>query len=86
MLGLRLDETLERRLARYASDAHRTKSEIARDAVREYLDRHSMDDEIRHELGRIAAAGCRDSMADVDALGAEALAGLPTYDWSDRQP
>ena len=79
MLGLRLDETLERRLARYASDAHRTKSEIARDAVREYLDRHSMDDEIRQELDRITAADCKDPMADVDALGAEALAGLPTY-------
>lgn len=40
MLGVRLDEDLERRLASVARTQGRSKSDIARDAVRRYVDQH----------------------------------------------
>lgn len=40
MLGVRLDDDLERRLASVARTQGRSKSDIAREAVRRYVDRH----------------------------------------------
>lgn len=40
MLGVRLDDELARRLASVARNQGRSKSDIARDAVRRYVDMH----------------------------------------------
>jgi RHH-type transcriptional regulator, rel operon repressor / antitoxin RelB len=40
MLGVRLDDELERRLTSVARSQGRSKSDIARDAVRRYVDAH----------------------------------------------
>ncbi len=40
MLGVRLDDELERRLTSVARSQGRSKSDIARDAVRRYVDQH----------------------------------------------
>ena len=40
MLGVRLDDELERRLTAVARTQGRSKSDIARDAVRRYVDQH----------------------------------------------
>ncbi len=40
MLGVRLDEDLEQRLAAVARTQGRSKSDIAREAVRRYVERH----------------------------------------------
>lgn len=40
MLGVRLDADLERRLASVARSQGRSKSDIARDAVRRYVEKH----------------------------------------------
>ncbi|SEN22114.1 RHH-type transcriptional regulator, rel operon repressor / antitoxin RelB [Sphingomonas gellani] len=50
MLGVRLDEDLERRLAAVARSQGRSKSDIAREAVRRYVDLH--DEAYRREARR----------------------------------
>lgn len=40
MLGVRIDDELERRLTAVARSQGRSKSDIARDAVRRYVDQH----------------------------------------------
>ena len=50
MLGVRLDEELERRLAAVARSQGRSKSDIAREAVRRYVDLH--DEAYRREARR----------------------------------
>jgi RHH-type rel operon transcriptional repressor/antitoxin RelB len=40
VLGVRLDDDLEKRLASVARTQGRSKSDIAREAVRRYVDRH----------------------------------------------
>ena len=48
MLGIRLTDEAEERLARYARDVGRPKSVIARDWITERLDRETVDDLIRN--------------------------------------
>ena len=50
MLGVRLDEELEQRLAAVARTQGRSKSDIAREAVRRYVDRH--DEALQAEARR----------------------------------
>jgi len=50
LLGVRLDEELERRLAAVARSQGRSKSDIAREAVRRYVDLH--DEAYRREARR----------------------------------
>lgn len=58
MLGVRLDDELERRLTSVARSQGRSKSDIAREAVRRYVDRH--DSALWAEAKRqsLAAAAC----------------------------
>lgn len=73
MLGIRIDEVLERRLAQVASLQGRSKSEVARDAVRKYVDRY--DTAYRAEARRQSLrAAERDSPSDwgfAEAIEAE---------------
>jgi RHH-type transcriptional regulator, rel operon repressor / antitoxin RelB len=83
VLGLRLDDAMEQRLGRFARESRRSKSDIARDAVREYLDRHAVDDEYKRQVRAIAAATTEAELARIDALSDDLMAGEPDYDWSD---
>jgi predicted DNA-binding protein len=47
MLGIRLSEEAERRLARHAREAGRPKSVVARDWIMERLEREEVDEQIR---------------------------------------
>lgn len=73
MLGVRLDEELEQRLAAVARSQGRSKSDIAREAVRRYVDRH--DAALKAEARRqsLAAAAAEDDglFAFVEAIEVE---------------
>jgi RHH-type transcriptional regulator, rel operon repressor / antitoxin RelB len=81
VLGLRLDSDMEQRLGRFAVETRRSKSEIAREAVREYLDRHAMDAELQRQLAVIAAAENGDDLDWLDAMNADLMRDEPDYDW-----
>lgn len=71
MLGVRLDSELERRLTTVARTQGRSKSDIARDAVRRYVELH--DEAFRSEARRQSLrAGARDLLQD-DWTFAEAI-------------
>jgi RHH-type rel operon transcriptional repressor/antitoxin RelB len=76
MLGVRLDSELEERLAAVARTQGRSKSDIAREAVRRYVERH--DEAFLAEAKRQSlAAAAQDRLAkdeDWDLL----FAGSPT--------
>ena len=82
MLGFRLDPVLSDRLQRFAVTSRRSKSDIVRDAMREYLDRHSDDAELRRELTAIAAATTESDLAELDAIHDDLMADEPDYRWS----
>lgn len=62
MLGVRLDEELERRLAAVARSQGRSKSDIAREAVRRYVDLH--DEAFRREARRQSLRASRREPGD----------------------
>ncbi len=62
MLGVRLDEELEQRLAAVARSQGRSKSDIAREAVRRYVDLH--DEAFRREARRQSLRASRRETAD----------------------
>ncbi len=86
MLGLRLERDLEDRLDGFAAETRRTRSQIARDAIREYLDRHADDVEWRRQLAIIAAETTDADLDRLDALHDDMMADQPDYDWGDRKP
>ena len=81
MLGLRLDSEMERRLVRFAAETRRSKSDIAREAVAEYLDRHGVDSEMQRQLRIVAAADATDDLDWADAMADDTLRDEPDYDW-----
>ncbi|QMW23768.1 ribbon-helix-helix protein, CopG family [Sandaracinobacteroides saxicola] len=91
MLGLRLDAATEKRLAQHAAETRRTRSDIARVAVREYLDRHSEDAEWERQLATLRKA--REARAEIDTGGDGTKAWLRSldamdggYDWGPNGP
>ncbi|WP_174285761.1 ribbon-helix-helix protein, CopG family [Sphingomonas bacterium] len=62
MLGVRIDSELEQRLAAVARSQGRSKSDIAREAVRRYVERHDEAylAEARRQSLRAAARGWTD--------------------------
>lgn len=83
MLGLRLDKELADRLDRFAARTRRTRSDIARVAVREYLDRAEGRDELRRQAALLAEWERANPDADEDALLDFALADM--LDEMDRE-
>lgn len=75
MLGIRLDAETEAGLARIARRTGRTKSDIARDAIRSYLAETEHDEALDRELAMIAAAASEADLGFLDHLGDD-LAGL----------
>lgn len=73
MLGVRLDDELERRLASVARTQGRSKSDIAREAVRRYVDRHDAAflAEARRQSLAAAAAESREDFAFSEAIEVE---------------
>ncbi len=55
MLGVRLDDELEQKLAQYARQTGRSKSDCAKEALEEYFRRRQQQDE--HD--RLTRKGCR---------------------------
>ena len=72
MLGVRLDDDLERRLTAVARGQGRSKSDIARDAVRRYVEQHdqALLAEARRQSLRAAARGQSDEDRAWEALAA----------------
>ncbi|MBB4087664.1 ribbon-helix-helix protein, CopG family [Sphingomonas carotinifaciens] len=66
MLGVRLDTELEERLAAVARTQGRSKSDIAREAVRRYVDLH--DEAYRREARRQSERASRRDKAEDFAL------------------
>ncbi|WP_267433654.1 ribbon-helix-helix protein, CopG family [Sphingomonas sp. GM_Shp_1] len=79
MLGVRLDTELEERLAAVARTQGRSKSDIAREAVRRYVDLH--DEAYRREARRQSTrASKRDTAEDFafwNALATDSAAQEP---------
>lgn len=68
MLGLRLDVATEERLARVARRQGRTKSDLAREALSDFLNRAEDDADLIAELKRITAATSERDLAVLDDL------------------
>ena len=64
MLGLRLDPTLEKWLAALARQRGRTKSDLAREAIRRYLETEVLPAEARRQSLRVANARCERAATD----------------------
>jgi RHH-type rel operon transcriptional repressor/antitoxin RelB len=81
MLGVRLDDDLERRLTSVARTQGRSKSDIARDAVRRYVDLHDAAflAEAKRQSLRAAARGWTEEDREWEALAAvdDDLGDLP---------
>ncbi len=70
MLGIRLDAELERRLEMLARDAGRSKSDLAREALRRYVAEHDLTAAAREQSLRAVAAGSASAdCLDVDERG-----------------
>lgn len=68
MLGLRLDREMDAQLARVARREGRTKSDVARGALRDYLTRADDDAALIAEVKRIAALTSDEDLAYLDGL------------------
>jgi predicted transcriptional regulator len=82
MLGFRLDAALSARLQHFSAQSHRSKSDIVRDAMREYLDRHGEDADLQRELAAIAASTTDADLARLDAIHDDLMADEPAYRWA----
>lgn len=72
MLGVRLDEELERRLAAVARTQERSKSDVARDAIRRYVEQNDLAflAEAKRQSLRAAERGWTDEDRAWEALAA----------------
>lgn len=90
MLGIRLDDEAEKRLARYARESGRPKSVIARDWILERLAREEVDDLIRAaaklHAGDADDAWRRNATAASDAFSRWLDADDGGYDWGPDGP
>lgn len=73
MLGLRLDKALESRLTKFAVGTRRTRSDVVREALDEYLLRHSLDDEFKRQLALVRAGTSRHELDEVGARSADVM-------------
>ncbi len=74
MPGIRLPQDLDGSLGSLARRQRRSKSEVARDAIRDYIARHDSDAElVRQSMAVAAAEADPDDEAFLDALNDELL-------------
>ncbi|MCK8455722.1 type II toxin-antitoxin system RelB family antitoxin [Sphingomonas faeni] len=76
MLGVRLDSELEERLAAVARTQGRSKSDIAREAVRRYVERH--DEAFLAEAKRQSLAAAAQDRHAIDEDWDVMIAASPT--------
>lgn len=86
MLGFRLSLEDERALARFARETRRTKSDIAREAVQEYLRRHALDVEWRRQIAALADEKMHGGIEVAATLTDELLREEPDFDWGEGKP
>ena len=90
MLGLRLEPELQRQLATLARRTGRSKSDIAREAVRDYLDRHDDDAEFRRQVFLLQQGHTEEDAALAAARTVEWVRILDEedggYDWGEGGP
>lgn len=90
MLGIRLSEEAERRLARHAREAGRPKSVIARDWIMDRLDRDEVDEQIRRatqlHAEHLTVPEQRAAVAASDAFSRWLDAEDGGYDWGADGP
>ena len=89
-LGLRLEPRLGSQLASLSRRTGRSKSDIAREAVREYLDRHDEDAEFRRQVALLNQGYSADDRARRAVMTSDWLRGLDAedggYDWGPDGP
>ena len=90
MLGIRLSEEEERRLARYAREHGRPKSALAREWIVQRLERDDIDEQIRLAAAVNAAAETAESRRAALAASDAFSRYLDTldggYDWGPEGP
>lgn len=90
MLGIRLSDAEETMLTRYARDVGRPKSAIARDWIRERLERESVDEEMRQAAAILTTATTEEELDWLDAATTDLLRTLDEedggYDWGAAGP
>lgn len=90
MLGLRLEPELQQQLTTLSRRIGRSKSEIAREAVREYLVRHDDEAEFRRQVIALNDSYTPEDVASHDARVSEWLRALDEedggYDWGENGP
>ncbi len=69
MLGLRLTPEIESRLARFVRRRGVAKSEVARSALIDYLDRHENDDDFERQVAAVAVQERKDRATGIDDVG-----------------
>lgn len=79
MLGVRLDDELERRLTSVARSQGRSKSDIARDVIRRYVDQH--DAAFLAEAKRQSLAAAARGWTEEDVAWEQLAAA-----WDDPEP
>lgn len=67
MFGIKIDEELDKRIARFAQSKGQAKSELGRRALIEYLNRHELEEEFRRQLATLADEDVSD-MDDLEAM------------------
>ena len=90
MLGIRLDRDLEARLQRFAANSRRSRSDIAREAVRQYLERHDVAAEFQRQVEILQASITADEVKAHEAATGAYLRMLDEedggYDWGPAGP
>ena len=90
MLGLRLEAELQQQLATHSRRTGRSKSEIAREAVREYLVRHDGEAEFKRQVAALNDGYTPEDIARQGARTSEWLRLLDEedggYDWGENGP
>ncbi len=90
MLGIRLNEEAERRLARHARELGRPKSVVARDWILERLEREEVDEQIRRAAKLHSASLTLEQRRAAQAASDAYLRWLDAedggYDWGPEGP
>ena len=85
MLGVRLDSQTEKRLDRFVRERGRAKSEVARAAIVEYLERHDLEAELRRQVRLISAATTEERLREVDALADDLMRDESDYGGTHKE-
>ena len=72
MLGLRLTPEIEQRLNRFVHRRGVRKSDVARSALVDYLDRHEPDDDFERQVAAHAAFDASGQAAEIEEMDAAA--------------